>query len=418
MNLRITVLWIVLLSLGWYGCDDVWNGNQPPVITSVTSTTAILDLPFSYIASAEDPEDDTIEFIYSGLPDWLVVDGNTVRGTPESTGTYQFTVTAEDGEGESDRITVTIQVKSNASLLEEVVAAVSIDSLLETVNALSGNTLLLIFDPPRTIKTRVSPLRGNGYAAEYLEWKLNSYGLLAGRFDYSETGNNVIAFQQGSAFPDSVYIIGAHYDCMISGTPQNPQSTHYAPGADDNASGVAAVLEAARILSQITTRYSILYALWDEQEHGLLGSMAYAKHVVECEIRIAGVIDLDMIAYDSNDDGVMLINGSYQGRSAQMVDRTLDVIELFNLDLNPHITMEGRGSDSVPFYWLGYSTLSIIEDELVDFNAFYRSYDDTVDKFNTSYFHQMSTLAIATLAILVGAESPGVLLPTTFWFCV
>jgi hypothetical protein len=407
-----------LFSIGWQGCGDVWNGNQPPVITSVTSTTAILDLPFSYIASAEDPEDDAIEFVYSGLPDWLVVDGNAVRGTPESTGTYQFTVTAEDGEGESDRITVTIQVKSNASLLEEVVAAVSIDSLLETVNALSGNTLLQIFDFPHTINTRVGSLLGNEFAAEYLEWKLASYGLLTGRFNYSDMGSNVIAMQQGSAFPDSVYIIGAHYDCMVTGSAQNPQDIRYAPGADDNASGVAAVLEAARILSQYTCRYSILYVLWDEEEVGFLGSIAYAAHTLGCDMKIAGVIDMDMIAYDSNDDGVMLINGSYQGRSAQMVDRAVAMIELFDLSLEPTLTMEGYGSDNVPFYELGYSTISFIEDVYDDFNPYYHSSDDTIDKFNNSYYHRMSKLVIATLAYLAGVESKGSLSPTTFWFCV
>jgi hypothetical protein len=409
---------IALLSLVWYGCSDTWDGNQPPVITSSTSTTAILDLPFSYTASADDPEDNAIEFVYSGLPEWLVLDGNTVQGIPESTGTYQFTVTAEDVEGKSDRITVTIVVRSNTSLLEDVVTAVSIDSLLATVSALSGNTLLQMFDPPRSINSRGWSLAGNRFAAEFLEWQLASYGLLTGCFNYSETGCNVMAMQQGSAFPDSVYIIGAHYDSMVHGSAQNPQDIRFSPGADDNASGVAAVLEAARILSQYTCRYSILYVLWDEEEVGYLGSTAYAEHVVECDLRIAGVIDLDMIAYDSHDDGIMLINGSYQGRSAQMVDRAVAMIDLYDLNLVPYITMEGYGSDNVPFYMRGYSTISFIEDVSGDFNPYAHSSDDTIDKFNNPYFHRMSKLAIATLANLAGVEGIGSLPPSTFWYCI
>jgi hypothetical protein len=409
---------IALLAFGWNGCEEVWSGNQPPAITSVTSTTAILDLPFSYTASADDPEDDAIEFVYSGLPDWLVVDGNSVRGVPESTGTYQFHVTAEDTEGESDQITVTIEVNSNASLLTSVVAAVSIDSLLETANALSGNTMLGIFDPPRSINTRVGSLSGNIFAAEYLERKLASFGLLTGRFNFSETGSNVMALQQGSVYPDSIYIIGAHYDCMVHGSTQNPQDIRNAPGADDNASGVSAVLEAARILSQYTTRYSILYVLWDEEEVGFLGSIAYAEHVMECGLPIAGVIDIDMIAYDSNDDGAMQIDGSYQGRSAQMVDRAVAAIDLYGLNLEPSIVMEGYGSDSVPFYLRGYSTVCFGEDWFGDRNDYYHTNEDTVDKFNPSYFQRMSKMVIATLATLAGVEGVGALPASTFWYCI
>ncbi|MFC1619358.1 M28 family peptidase [Candidatus Neomarinimicrobiota bacterium] len=413
MRRYVTPFVIALLSFGWYGCEDVWNGNQPPAITSVTSTTAILDLPFSYTASAEDPDDDAVEFVYSGLPDWLVVDGSMVRGIPESTGTYQFHITAEDAEGEADQITVTIEVKSNASLLGEVVAAVSIDSLLETVNALSGNALLQIFDPPHYISTRVGIFLGNENAAEYLEWKLASFGLLAGRYNYSKTGSNVIALQQGSVYPDSIYIIGAHYDDA-----NVPPDGRVSPGADDNASGVAAVIEVARILSQYTCRYTILYALWDEEETGLEGSEAYAAHTLDCEMKIAGVINLDMIAYDSNDDGAMVISKSYHGRSSQMGDQAAGMIELFDLALEPNINTDVIGSDNISFDALGYSTITIIEDIYTDINAYTHSREDTIDKFNNAYYHRMTKLAIATLAYLAGVESKGSLSPSTFWFCV
>jgi hypothetical protein len=413
MKQPITVAICILVSFGWYGCEDVWNGNQPPIITSETSTTAILDLPFSYTASADDPEDDAIEFQYSGLPDWLFVDGRTVRGIPESTGTYTFSVMAEDSEGESDQITVTIEVTSNVSLLGDVVAAVSIDSLLKTVDALSGNTLVQIFDYPHYISTRVGWFSNNEFAAQYLEWELGRFGLLVGRFDYSNTGSDVIALQQGSIHPDSVYIIGAHYDDA-----NVPPDGRVSPGADDNASGVAAVLEAARVLSQYTCRYTILYALWDEEETGLEGSRAYAAHILDCDIKIAGVINLDMIAYDANDDGAMVISKSYHGRSSQMGDQAAGMIELFDLALEPNINTDVISSDNISFDELGYSTITIIEDIYNDYNIYAHSREDTIDKFNNAYYHRMTKLAIVILAYLAGVESKGMLPPSTFWFCV
>lgn len=416
-----------LLVFGIFSCGKVWDHNQSPVITSAISTTAIIDLPYSYTATAEDPDRDAIEYEYSDLPDWLSIQGQTVYGIPESPGTYEFHLQASDGEGGSDHITITVEITSNADLIENVVESVNLDSLLAVVDKLSGNSLIKLPDESYFVKTRLTFFEGNELAARYLEWKLASFGLLTGRHDFSLRGSNVLALQQGSVFPDSIYIIGAHYDCQVIAEEYHPEDIRNAPGADDNASGVAAVLEAARILSQYTTRYSVLYVLWDEHENvpedvdqsGRLGSTAYAEHTLACDIHIAGVIDLDMIAYDHDDDGVMYIHGSTQGRSAQMVNRAVAICELHNLNLDPHVTMEGLGADSVPFHLLGYSTISFTEDiSILGRNKFAYQSRDTIDLFNTDYYYRMSKLIIATLAFLAGVESQGSLPVTMFWFCV
>ncbi|MFC1619357.1 M28 family peptidase [Candidatus Neomarinimicrobiota bacterium] len=422
-----SILVFTLLSLGWYACADIWGDhNHPPTITSSASATGIINLPFSYTASAEDPENKAITYSYSGLPDWLTVEGKAVHGIPEREGRYQFRITAQDNDGESDRITVTVQVSSNTGLIESIVEAVSLDSLLDVAGKLSGQSNIDIGDESYSVKTRLTYFAGNELAAKYLEWKLAGFGLMTRRFEFSQRGSNVIALQQGSVFPDSIYIIGAHYDCQVIGDEDRPEDIRDAPGADNNASGVAAVLEAARILSQYTTRYSILYVLWDEHENvpedidqsGLLGSTAYAEHTIECNMRIAGVIDLDMIAYDSDDDGRMAIIGSTLGRSPQMTDQAIGMINRFNLNLKPHIMIIELESDSVPFHRLGYSTINFTEDVGNNLNLFNYRNGDTIDKFNNSYYHRMAKLVIATLAHLAGVESEGILPRSTFWFCV
>lgn len=100
------------------------------------------------------------------------------------------------------------------------------------------------------------------------------------------SGANVVATQLGTTFPNQIYIIGAHYDSANN------------PGADDNASGVALMLEAARILSQYPSEYTIRYIAFDLEESGLYGSKAYVQAHPNDDIR--GMISADMVAYDPN----------------------------------------------------------------------------------------------------------------------
>lgn len=101
-----------------------------------------------------------------------------------------------------------------------------------------------------------------------------------------ETYYNVVGILPGSIQPDQVYIVGAHYDSASN------------PGADDNASGVAAVMEAARVLFPHRFSDTIIFIAFDREEQGLYGSKAYAIEHMNDDIR--GMVNLDMIAYNPN----------------------------------------------------------------------------------------------------------------------
>ena len=90
-----------------------------------------------------------------------------------------------------------------------------------------------------------------------------------------ETADNIIAIQWGITTPDEFVVCGAHYDSWNSDGAD--PDTIRSPGADDNASGVAGILETARLLSCYTFDRSIIYANWSAEEIGLVGSAAYAK---------------------------------------------------------------------------------------------------------------------------------------------
>jgi Zn-dependent M28 family amino/carboxypeptidase len=112
---------------------------------------------------------------------------------------------------------------------------------------------------------------------------------------YPNASNNLIARLPGASRPEEVFIICAHYDS----TSQNPYN--WAPGADDNASGTAAVLTAARVLANFRFDRTIEFCLFTAEELGLLGSQEYAAECRDAGKKIVGVINLDMLIHPTDD---------------------------------------------------------------------------------------------------------------------
>lgn len=91
-------------------------------------------------------------------------------------------------------------------------------------------------------------------------------------------GHNIFAVKRGVRYPDRYLVLGAHYDSInptVPGAVTAPDTT-LAPGANDNATGVAVVLEVARLLRAVDTDVSVVFILFDAEELGLWGSRAYA----------------------------------------------------------------------------------------------------------------------------------------------
>ena len=278
-------------------------------------------------------------------------------------------------------------------VIQTIINETNIDSLSYFVKELSGEVQTIIGGSPYTILSRHRNQPGNDKAADYIKQKLNSYGLVT--FDqsgWSGTGRNVYAVQPGTDYPNKKYIICAHYDDMPSGTT--------APGADDNASGTAAVLEAARIFTQYSSKYTIIYALWDEEEQGLLGSAYYAQQAYNSGDSIMGVINLDMIAYDSNSDNISDLHTRPIGTSLFLKDKMVETNNLYNLGLVINvINPGGGGSDHWSFWNYNFGAILLIEYDY-DFNAYYHTVNDKVQYFNMPYYLKMSKTAIGTVATL------------------
>ena len=275
--------------------------------------------------------------------------------------------------------------------VQTIVNQVSLDTLMKFVNELSGNVPVTIGGQPYTIVSRHKNNASNDKAAQYIQEKLQGYGITATQQSFSTTGKNVIGVKTGTQFPNQKYIICAHFDDMPSGTT--------APGSDDNGSGTAGVMEAARILSQYQFPFTLVFALWDEEEQGLVGSAYYANQAATAGDSILGVINMDMIAYDANNDGKANLHVRATAQSMDLFNKMVALNSSLNLGIVPVQKTPGTtASDHASFWSKGYSAMLLIEDDDNDFNAYYHTVNDKVAYFNQPYFHKMAKLAIATFS--------------------
>lgn len=138
-------------------------------------------------------------------------------------------------------------------------------------------------------------LKKLGRAADYIEDTFRSSGCPVKRQAFVYSGNtyyNIIAEVKGTGVPDDgILIIGAHYD-TVKGT----------PGADDNASGVAALLELARLTALQPAKRTIRFVAFSLEEPPVfgtehMGSYVYAKSVKDEGAKVYGMISLEMIGY-------------------------------------------------------------------------------------------------------------------------
>ena len=209
--------------------------------------------------------------------------------------------------------------------------------------------------------------------------------------------NNVVVTKLGTTHPEQVYIIGAHYDS------RSELNQFVAPGADDNASGAAAVVEAARVLSHFDLPYTVRFILFAEEEQGCIGSYGYVSNLEPGDGAILGMINLDMIAFDSDSSGHFGIHAGNMTKSIALGQTIESNITEWGLDLSPDLrtVTATRASDHRNFWDAGIPAVLLIED-LQDFNPFYHSTGDLMDHFNNEFFAELTRLAVGTLAELSG----------------
>ena len=302
--------------------------------------------------------------------------------------------------------TLFLFVFSSLAFAQGIVNDIKIDTLKKYLRELSGDTQAIIDGNTYTILTRNTNNKNSNYiAAKYIKFRLQSYGLTVTEQVFNYNGGvaeakNVYAVQQGSLYPNKKFIICAHFDNMPGGST--------APGADDNGSGTVAVLEAARIISKLNPKYTIVYALWSGEEQGLLGSQYFAAAAKAAQDDIVGVINMDMIAWDADFDNNVEIYyraGVQQALMDAMLNKLTAVNTGYGLGLVVRkIPSVSANSDHYPFIDRGYPGFLMIE-EFSDFNNYYHTVNDNYTNIFAymGFFEKCAKLAIISLAELSGA---------------
>lgn len=202
---------------------------------------------------------------------------------------------------------------------------------------------------------------------------------------------NVVARIEGVKYPDQQIIVGAHFDSYTFDSSVDPGAV--APGADDNASGTAAVLECARILSGYAFDRTLIFVGFNAEEIGLFGSTYYATTARTRGDDIRAMINLDMVAYEA--DAVLDAAASANGSSYDLAElMATKAAKYTSVAMSAGAGGSGR-SDHTPFWEQGYKAVFQSEGRS-DSNPHIHTEGDTVDAFNPRFFAEMTMILVAT----------------------
>jgi hypothetical protein len=227
-----------------------------------------------------------------------------------------------------------------------------------------------------------------------IQSRMQSYGLSVALESFTYSGNtyhNVVGTMTGSVYPNRIYIIGSHYDSVSN------------PGADDNASGTAAVLEAARIISQYDSDCTIKFIAFSMEEVGLVGSDAYVAAHAGADIR--GMVSADMVAYDPSTNHALI----YGKTASNLIKNALAAaIAEYGAGITYTVGGDEPYSDHAPFEDAGYQACLLIEGEVWN-NPYYHTQSDNYEQagnLNFPYAVKMTRSLVGWLVDAAGVDVP------------
>ncbi len=244
---------------------------------------------------------------------------------------------------------------------------------------------------------------------------------------------NILAIQKGNLFPNRYVIMSGDIDSRVSSA---TDYTSDSPGANDNASGMAGTLEAARVLSNYTFGHSIIYAGLSGEEQGLFGGQGLAKYAKDQGWEIVGVLNNDMIGNIRGVDGEIsntefrifsepvpptesererrarrFYGGEIDGISRQLARYVHKLTTLYMPEMDPRLIYRldrfGRGGHHRPFNDAGFAGIRIMEahenytqqhqDIRVENGI---AYGDVLEHVNFPYARKLTAVNAITLASL------------------
>jgi hypothetical protein len=313
---------------------------------------------------------------------------------------------------------------------------------------------LVSFGTRHTLSSQTDPKRGIGAALKWTEEEFGRYSRACGnclrivkpsdtvtgrRVPVPTKVTNVMAIQRGSVDPNRVVIISGHIDSRVTDV---MNATADAPGANDDGSGTAAVIEAARILSKHKFPYTIVYAPLTGEEQGLLGGKILADYARAQGWEVIAQLNNDIIGNSCSSDGmcddahvrIFSEGPRWQGHEdlaarqrslggendapsrniSRWMDGLADDLSL-GLDVRQIWRNDrfGRGGDHTEMLNAGFPAVRITV-AIENYNWQHQDlrtengiqYGDTIDKMDFPYLTKVVKLNVAALAALASAPQP------------
>lgn len=247
---------------------------------------------------------------------------------------------------------------------------------------------------------RVTGSQDNDLAKDWIANKLTalSYDVTTPAFQVNnQTTHNIMASQIGLTRPNDWYLIGAHMDSI----PYSGGS----PGAVDNASGCAAVLEMARVASMHAFEGSLLFICYSGEEQGLLGSAHHVNSLTDAERdEIKAVLTMDMIGYKDGSSHKLLLETS---QAQQHIMQHLEqMAATYVPELTVYTSLNPFGSDHMPYINNGMPAILSIDDDWDQYDDYHRSTDlpENLNNNQALYIIRTNMAALASLATLVNSD--------------
>lgn len=282
---------------------------------------------------------------------------------------------------------VSLRMEAPTSSAEEMLSSLSITSapLDSLIGLVSQDTIYSKLLTLQAFGTRVAGTTPNITSRNWIYNQLVSFGydsVVYDSFTASVSGGtkmcyNVMATKVGVVHPNHYVIVGAHRDAVTS-----------SPGADDNGSGTIAVLEIARVLKNIPTDLTVIFALYDAEEYGLYGSNHHAAEVNAGGDSLVYMLNMDMIAHFQNSADANL----YHGTSTEFSQLWMQLADSL-VGITGHLAGSSSGSDHFPYSQYGYPVTFAAE---YIFSTVYHSARDSSTNMNFEYMTRMVKACLAT----------------------
>jgi hypothetical protein len=211
--------------------------------------------------------------------------------------------------------------------------------------------------------------------------------------NYQQWQYNITATLEGNSYPDSICVIGGHYDNNLrTGDPFS-----VVPGANDNASGVAAAMEIARVMKEnnYSPRNTIEFIAFGSEEIGLYGSSYYVTYARQQSRKIKLMLNNDMIAYQpGNNQSDWTVNMNDYDNSHFLRKNAEEMCTRFTVLKYTNDNTYNKQSDSYPFFLANYKAV-FFASVILDPN--YHTLNDLTANCNFEYCREIVKLCCALL---------------------